>query len=69
MIVCDICGKHKVTKAYTVPMRTLWHIEYKGLPIKPYLKYESKSIDLCETCAQTIADAIGQLQDAFQKEG
>jgi hypothetical protein len=68
MIVCDICGKKKMTKPYFFPTRTIWYAVENGKKIASFPKYEDKTIDLCETCAQVIADAINHLQSTYQKE-
>lgn len=68
MIVCDICGKKRMTKSYFFPMRTTWYVEKNGKKIASFPKYEDKIIDLCEMCAQSIADAVGHLQSSYHKE-
>jgi len=68
MIVCDICGKKKATKVYTMPIKTWWYAMHDGIKMASFPKYETKSVDLCEPCAQTIADMIDELQHAWQKE-
>ena len=68
MIVCDICGKHKNTKSYLLPMVEPWVMTHEGKYIYSYNKYVDKPVDLCEICAQTIADAIDHLQRTYQKK-
>lgn len=68
MIVCDICGKNKIVKPYKLPMVEPWVMTHEGQYIYSYNKYVDKSVDLCETCAQTVADAINHLRHTFQKE-
>lgn len=68
MIVCDVCGKSKLVKPYTLPMRGIYHELYQGKRIGSYIKYEDKSVDLCQSCAESIADLIDRLQSVHQKE-
>lgn len=68
MIVCDICGKRKITKPYLFPMRTTWCAVENGKKIASFPKYEDKTIDLCETCARSIADAVDHLRSSYHKE-
>ena len=68
MIVCDICGKKKITKSYFFPTRTTWWAMKNGKKIASFPKYEDKTIDLCETCAQAIADVVDLLRSGYHKE-
>lgn len=68
MIVCDICRKSKFVKSYTLPMRGVYHELYQGEKIGSFIRYEDKNVDLCQSCAESIADLIDRLQIIHQKE-
>lgn len=68
MIVCDICRKQKSVKSYTLPMRRVYNKLYQGERIKSFIRYEDKNVDLCSSCAESIANAIDRLQARYQEE-
>ena len=68
MIVCDICGRKKSVKTYTLPMREKWDEEYMGEKIGSFIRYREKPVDLCSVCAQVLADSIDHLQRSYQDD-
>ncbi len=62
MIVCDVCRKSKFVKSYILPMRSIYHAMSQGEKIASFIQYEDKNVDLCQSCAENIADSIDRLR-------
>lgn len=58
MRVCDICQSSNTVTEYQMPWLNKYNIECHGITIDKWYKLEPKLVELCDNCANSIAQIL-----------